>query len=257
MSYPILIPTAEPFFFPGGPNGCLLIHGFTGTPKEMRGLGEYLAEQGHTVFGARLFAHATRPEDMIRSRWRDWVANVEDGWHILSGCTERVFVIGLSMGGILALLSASYQPVAGVVAMSTPHHLPKDPRLPFIKQIGHFKRFLAKGAPNWYDHEAYREHVSYPADPTRAYAEVRDLLVEMRAGLPRVNAPALLIYSRNDPTVQASDGHMDQIYNKLGSRDKRTLWVEISGHVITRDAARQTVYKAVADFVSQISKENL
>ncbi len=132
MSYPRLIPSAEPFFFPGRPTGCLLVHGFTGAPKEMRWLGEYLAGQGHTVLGVRLSAHATQPEDMIRSRWWDWVASVEDGWAMLSGCTERIFVIGLSMGGILALLSASYQPVAGVVAMAVPHHLPQDPRLHFI-----------------------------------------------------------------------------------------------------------------------------
>ncbi len=74
MSYPRLIPTAEPFVFPGGPVGCLLVHGFTGTPKEMRWLGEYLAGQGHTVLGVRLAGHATQPEDMIRARWWDWAA---------------------------------------------------------------------------------------------------------------------------------------------------------------------------------------
>lgn len=223
----------------------------------MRWLGEYLADRGHTVLGVRLSAHATQAEDMIRSRWWDWVANVEDGWAMLSHCTERIFVIGLSMGGILALLSASYLPVTGVVAMATPHHLPQDPRLPFIKLISRFRRFLAKGPPAWYDREAYSEHVSYPADPTRAYAEVRDLLVEMRAGLPRVSAPALLINSRNDPTVKASEGHMEKIYSSLGSPNKQTLWVENSGHVITRDAARQTVFQAVGEFVSRISEESV
>ena len=257
MSYPRLIPSAEPFFFPGGPVGCLLVHGFTGTPKEMRWLGEYLAGQGHTVLGVRLSAHATQPEDMIRSRWWDWAASVEDGWSMLSHCTKKVFVIGLSIGGILALLSASYLPVAGVVAMATPHHLPTDPRLRVIKLLSHFWRFIAKGPPDWVDLEAYREHISYPADPTRAYAELRDLLVEMRAGLPRVSAPALLIYSKNDPTVKAGDGHMEKIYDGLGSCIKQTLWIENSGHVITRDAARQTVFQAVAGFVSEISEERV
>ena len=41
-----IIPTAEPFFIPAGPTGCLLIHGFTGSPKEMRWMGEYLAREG-------------------------------------------------------------------------------------------------------------------------------------------------------------------------------------------------------------------
>jgi carboxylesterase len=66
---PQIIPTAEPFFFPGnGQNtriGCLVTHGFTGAPKEMRWLGESLNRQGYTVCGIRLTGHATRPEDMI------------------------------------------------------------------------------------------------------------------------------------------------------------------------------------------------
>jgi carboxylesterase len=255
MNAPRLISTAEPFFFPGGPKGCLLVHGFTGTPKEMRWLGEYLIARGHTVLGIRLAAHATQPEDMVRSRWWDWVASVEDGFAMLSQCVEQVFVIGLSMGGILALLSASFQPVAGVVALATPHHLPKDLRLPFVKLLSRFHPFMTKGPPDWYDAEAFREHVSYPVSPTRAYAELSELLEKMQAGLPSVSAPALLIYSRNDPTVKASDGHMEKIYDSLGSQNKQILWVENSGHVILRDADRQIAFQAIGDFVNNISAE--
>jgi len=42
----MIIPTAEPFYFPGNKIGCLLVHGFTGTPKEMRWMGEYLGSSG-------------------------------------------------------------------------------------------------------------------------------------------------------------------------------------------------------------------
>lgn len=250
---PILIPTAEPFFFPGGRTGCLLVHGFTGTPREMRLLGEYLSAEGHTVLGIRLAGHATCSEDMIRSRWRDWLACVEDGYHLLSGVTERLFVMGLSMGGILSLLFASQYPVTGVVAMSTPHHLPKDPRLPFIKLLSLVQRFTPKGPPQWVDMQAYAEHVSYALEPTRAYAEVRDLLVEMRAVLPRVTTPVLLIYSRQDPTVKAEDGHAEAIYHALGSQDKKILWIENSGHVITRDQQRLQVFQAAVDFIRRVS----
>jgi carboxylesterase len=254
---PFLIQTAEPFFFPGSRIGCLLVHGFTGTPKEMRGLGEHLAEQGHTVLGVRLSAHATQPEDMFRSRWWDWLACVEDGWHLLSGCTDRIFVLGLSMGGILSLTFSSYMPVAGLVAMATPHHLPSDPRVPFIKPLSLIQRFIPKGPPQWHDPEAYQDHVSYPADPTRAYAEVRQLLERMRLGLGRVNCPALLIYSKADPTVTAAEGHMEKIHAELGSQDKRTLWVENSGHVITRDADRLVVYQACGEFIRRVSQEGV
>ncbi|MBN1146746.1 MAG: alpha/beta fold hydrolase [Anaerolineales bacterium] len=251
MKEALITPTAEPFFFPGSRTGCLLVHGFTGTPKEMRWLGEYLAQQGYSVLGVRLAAHATRPEDMIRARWRDWLASVEDGWNLLSGCCERIFVMGLSMGGMLALTFAARFPVAGVVAMATPHHMPPDPRVPFIKLISIFKPLLPKEPSHWYDPQAYEQHADYPVDPTRAYIEVRDLMGVMRAALPQVTAPALLIYSKNDQTVTAQEKHMEQIYAALGSQDKQSLWVENSSHVITEDAARLEVFQAVADFVAR------
>ena len=50
MKQNFIIPSAEPFYYQGNKIGCLLIHGFTGTPKEMRLMGEYLANQGYTRF---------------------------------------------------------------------------------------------------------------------------------------------------------------------------------------------------------------
>jgi len=250
----MLIPTAEPFFFPGNQTGCLLVHGFTGTPKEMRLLGEHLASTGYTVLGVRLFAHATKPEDMLRARWQDWLAGVEDGWHLLRGITEKIFVIGLSMGGALSLVFASRFPVAGVIAMATPHHLPNDPRVPCIRLISMVKKYIPKDPPRWSDMEAYREHISYQVEPTRALIEVRDLLKEMRVALPKVTAPTLLIYSKNDPTITPDEKHMEMISAGLGSRIKQTLWIEQSGHVLTRDRQRQTVFEAVNHFIKEIDR---
>src|SRR5512140_2984466 len=107
---------AEPFLLPGGETGCLLIHGYTGTPFEMRMLGDFLAQAGYTVLAPRLSGHATQPEDMLRGRWQDWQASVEDGLNLLKGCTERQVVMGLSLGGVLALLTAARFPVSGVVS---------------------------------------------------------------------------------------------------------------------------------------------
>ena len=92
----------EPFFGLGdgtnGSVGCLLIHGFTGTPFEMRGLGEWLAGEGYTVLGPRLTHHGTTAADMNRSRWWDWYYSALDGWHLLNQICDEVVVVGLSMG---------------------------------------------------------------------------------------------------------------------------------------------------------------
>ena len=47
-------PEHETFTLPGGRPAALLLHGFLGTPAEMRGLGEALHEQGWTVYAPLL-----------------------------------------------------------------------------------------------------------------------------------------------------------------------------------------------------------
>ena len=243
---------AEPFFLPGDKIGCLLVHGFTGTPNEMRSLGQALNQVGHTVLGVRLFGHGTQTEDMIRARWWDWLASVEDGWNLLSKITDQIFIMGLSMGGILSLIFSARYTVTGVVAMSTPHHLPKDPRLPYAKLISHFVPFIPKGEPDWHDQEAYQQLVSYKKDPTRSFAELITLIEEMQHSLNKINAPVLLINSKGDQTVKAEDHHQEMIFAALSSKDKSTLWVENSGHVVTCDSARQQVHQACVEFVERV-----
>ena len=250
-----IIATAEPFFFSGSKTGCLLVHGFTGTPKEMRRMGEYLAEQGYSILGVRLTGHATRPEDMIRSRSTDWMASVEDGYHLLRGLADLIYLIGLSMGGVLALLMSTQLDVKGVVGISTPYRLPKDWRLNYIEFLSLFQSYLpkAKSSPGsgWFDQEARKEHVSYPQNPVRSIGELNKLTAQMRDTLPQVKAPVLLIHSKEDKNVLPEN--LDNIFSGLvNTRDKTKLFITNSGHVITSDAERVHVYKTVAEFISRI-----
>ena len=246
----LILPTAEPFFLPGDETGCLLVHGFTGTPKEMRWLGEYLNAAGRTVLGVRLAGHATSMDHMARMRWPDWLASVEDGICLLSGVTRRIFVLGLSMGGVLSLLAAARYPVDGVVAMSTPYEMQPDWRLRFVRPISAVMPHVSKGAPDWRNPDAARDHVDYPYCPTRSVGELNSLLAEMRAALPSVRVPVLLVHSRQDAGVPPAN--MDNIYAHLGSSDKTKLWVENSGHVIIREPEREKIFKAALQFITRV-----
>ncbi len=251
----MIIPTAEPFFFPGNKTGCLLTHGFTGAPKEMRWMGEYLAEEGFSVLGVRLAGHATKPEDMIRTRYIDWMYSLEDGYHLLKGSVDRVVLIGLSMGGALSLLMASKLDVAGVFVMSTPYEL-KDPRVKYTKFLSRFTSYLPKTSEEpgatWVDKESWREHISYPKNPVRSIAELPLLLAEMRAALPKIDVPVQLVHSHNDTYVAGEN--MEKIYADLGTEDKKMMWVTESGHVIPREPAKAEVFPAAVEFVRRISK---
>jgi len=247
MKFPQTFPGAEPFFLSGSRCGCLLVHGFTGTPKEMRWMGEYLHSQGYTVLGIRLSGHATQPADLVRMRWWDWMASVEDGLNLLRSCCDRVFIAGLSMGGALCLLSAAHFPISGVIAISTPYQLPADWRLDFIRTIALFQPKVQKGASDWQNQAAAKDHLDYPFYPTRSIAEVEDLLINLRAALPRIQVPVLLAHSRSDQAVLPDN--MPKIYAALGTADKQMVWVENSGHVVIREPDRQKVFNAAHNFI--------
>ena len=249
-----ILPGAEPFFFPGGRTGCLLIHGFTGTPFEMRELGQHLAKQGFSVLAPRLFAHATSQEDLHRARWPDWVASVEDGYDLLRGVSDRIIPVGLSMGGVLTILAAARFEVSGAVFMSTPYN-PPDARMPLLHTVAPllslFWRFNPKGASDWHDEPARASHLEYPAHSVRGAAELYGLLLEAQRALPQVRCPVLIVQSRQDASVPWQDAEL--IYDHVGSGDKQILCLDDSGHVVTRDAERKRVFEATAAFVRRVS----
>jgi carboxylesterase len=250
-----IIATAEPFLFPGSKTGCLLIHGFTGAPKEMRWMGEYLKKKGYSVLGIRLAGHATQPEDMIQSRWTDWTASVEDGFQLLHGLADHIYLIGLSMGGILALLMSTRLDIKGVVGISTPYHLANDWRLNYVEFLSIFQAYLpkVKGQPGsgWVDQEAREGHVSYPQNPVRSIGELNKLMTNMRVVLPKVRVPVLLIHSKEDKYVLPEN--LELIYRELVNvQDKAKLYLTNSGHVVTRDAARLQAFRAVAEFIRRV-----
>jgi carboxylesterase len=253
------LPTAEPFFFPGmKPTGILLTHGFTGSPKEMRWMGEYLnRELGCPCLGVRLAGHATRPEDMIRSRYEDWLASVEDGYHLMRGVADRVVLVGLSMGGALSLINATRLQVAGLVAMATPYGLPPDWRLNYTEILSKFVPYLPKSkdppGTGWVDKEAWHGQVSYPENPLRSIGELKKLLDLLRESLSNVTAPTLLIYSQDDKYLPlGSLASMEYIYTHIGASRKEKLVLSGSGHVIPRDAQREQAFAAAAKFIQSL-----
>ena len=109
-----------PFFFEAGSDAAvLLIHGFTGTPYEVRGLGLALAEAGITARGIRLPGHESSEALNCATR-DDWRRAVRAAFLDLKDRYRHVGVAGLSMGGLLSL------------------DLAADPQLPVeaVEQVG-------------------------------------------------------------------------------------------------------------------------
>jgi len=219
-------------------------------------MGEYLHQRGYTCLGVRLAGHATCPEDMVRSRWTDWTASVEDGYQLLRGVSADIFLAGLSMGGVLSLLMSTRLAVRGVIAMSTPARLPRDYPIWLLELISLFRKYQPKTdetpGSGWFDQTAWQDHVSYSQNPVRSVAELKKLILAMRAELPKVSVPVLLMHSKDETYVLPDN--LDIIYDGLANASDRTkLTITGSGHVLTRDASREQVFKAAAEFIQRVS----
>jgi carboxylesterase len=240
-----VIPGAEEFYYKGGTTSCLLIHGFTGSPAEMRLLGEYLRDSGYTVLGVRLEGHGTSPEDMLRTDESHWYRSAEEGLLRLQREYEKVFVIGLSMGGILALKLASNYQVAGVVVLSAPIFISNN-KLPFLPVYRLFRTYESTSRKPLPVDAIYT--IAYDRTPLKCVTSLLNLIKTVKLRLAQVTAPALIVQSRAEHTVKPESA--EYIYKHLmNANDKKLLWLDTSGHIVTLDKERDNVFAAVGDFI--------
>ena len=254
---------AEPYLIPGGKTACLIVHGFNSSTRENRDMGKVLASQGFTVLGVRLPGHATSPADMRRVRWNDWLAAVEDGFNLLQGLSEHIFIMGQSLGGVLTMTAASRYPFDGVIGISTPYGLLQGwqaslARPGLLKFISLFVREIKKPPlsdnPDEIDERAPGVDLDpYPRYVTRALAEVLELVRQMQAGLPQISAPLLLIQGRHDAVVEKNA--MQLFGERVSSIYKETLWLENTGHVVTLSEERDLAFQAIAEFIRNTSEK--
>lgn len=236
---------AEPFLLPGGGHGILLVHGFTGSPSEMRLLGESLQQEGYTVLAPRLPGHGTSPSHMAQTGWQDWYGAVEDAYHFLLGLCREISVVGLSMGGLLALKLAAEYPVNKVAALSAPIYI-ADKRLKWLPLYRVVRQYVPKRRRHLNVDPIYS--VCYDRTPLSSLASLLEFIPRVDAVLPRLTAPLLIVQSKAEHTVcPRSASH---ILERAGSKEKKIVWLTRSGHIVTLDNERQTVFTVIAAFLS-------
>ena len=101
-------PEHQPFQFGDGSNGALLIHGFPGTPAEMRSIGGALAENGWHARCPLLPGFGTDIVNLAERRREDWLSVGQAEWEAVCANHEVCALVGFSMGGALALHLAQH-----------------------------------------------------------------------------------------------------------------------------------------------------
>lgn len=230
-----------------GSNGALLLHGFGDTPQTLRELARRLSAAGYGVYAPLLPGHGRNMKAFSESGADDWAATAKSALEDMRQRHRTVSVVGLSMGGALAVTLAAEEPgIPALVLIS-----------PYVEMPGMLR---AAASAHWlWDRFAGEINARHPRsirDPIErekslAYGAVTgsrlyELLKVVRRGrkaLARVRAPTLLIQSREDPRCSPRGAQV--ALKKLGAREKKLVWTQGAGHIITVDYGRERVYAEV------------
>jgi carboxylesterase len=241
-----VLPGAEPVDLPGGPVGVLVCHGFTGSPQSVREWAEHLASAGLTVVAPRLPGHGTRWQDMNRTRFADWYAEVERAFDELRGRCGTVFVMGLSMGGTLALRLAEErgEQLAGLVVVNA--------SLSTERRDARLLPLLARVLPSFpgIASDIKKPGVSelaYDRIPLKAALSLQRAWPVVRRDLHRITCPVLVFRSREDHVVEVVSGRM--LLEGLTGRQVEERVLEDSYHVATLDNDAPLIFGGSLDFV--------
>lgn len=233
--------------------GCVLIHGWAGSPAEMRPIADHLIGLGIDVLTVRLAGHGTSLWDLNRYTERDWVASVDRALDEYLREKDRVVVCGFSMGGLLALRTAATRAadprLVAVVALSAPVQFRRGPEARRAALRGLWQR-VRTGRPHSFKPDAADALVSYDVVGPRALLHLTRLMADTVPLLPRVHQPILIVQSLNDRTVPAFNAEI--VYRRVTSCEKHLTWVTESGHLLTVDYEADTVTEEVGEFVRRI-----
>ena len=242
-------------FNPESRHGVYIIHGFTNTTYEVKELAIYLSEQGFYTRADNLPGHGTTIEDCNRSHYTDWIEFVEQGVAEMASCCDNVYVIGISMGSVLALHLCSIFPVNAAVFASTVLDFKNNFNVRIMAPL--FHRFF----PSRLKKKTYLKNMrdsidffGYDAWPTAAVNEMRKLTNDVRDILPMVKCPSLVIHSERD--YLSPQSNISLVYDTIVSENKEKLIVKQAGHnLFASNPDQEVIFQKTGEFLKNNQRE--
>jgi len=245
-----IIPGAEPESIDGGPNGALVLHGFTGNPNSMKGVAHALAAAGFAVELPLLPGHGTSVADMLDTGWSDWLGAAEDALGKLQARVPgKVVVVGLSMGGALTCwLGSDHPELAGIVPINAVVTEPEGMSEGVKAMLDTGMEVMDGIGSDIADPDV--KELAYPETPLRPLLTLMDAAADFQSRLGKITCPVLIITSRQDHVVPPENS--DVLAESVSGPVER-MWLDRSYHVATQDFDKADIEAAVVSFAERVT----
>lgn len=234
------------------PIGVLLLHGFTSSIKTVDGLVPYLTNAKIPYRMPVLRGHGTRPEHLKGVTYSDWIDDAEDALSSLLDECRSVVVVGLSMGGLVALeLGIRHGArIAAVVAVA--------PALRFVNPLARFSVYMHyilryfPGPQSFTDPQRARANENYIKFPVKTFASLYQFSRRLENKLSLFTRPLLILQHRKAQVTSPKSATL--IYDKVSTPEKKIIWFEKSGHEMMQDCEKEKVFEAIMGFIRNRGK---
>lgn len=262
---------SEPLFVSGGLIGCLLLHGLSGNPADLRPLADELVTRGYSVSVPLLPGHGPTPEGTGPATARDWMQAVAQAHDALAATCEHVIIAGHSMGGLLAIADAVRRAPSALVLLGVPTFI-GDWRTRFLPVAKYIVRWWYPMAGVDFRDPQVRERMIEQAVgidlddpviqqqirrsvriPTNAIDHFFRLMRRTRPLIRAITVPTLIVHGRRDTT--ALPVCAEEIYRELQSASKKLVWFDAAGHQLIAGSERVAIVETIVQWIAEVVGE--
>ncbi|MEH7418101.1 alpha/beta fold hydrolase [Neobacillus drentensis] len=224
--------------------GCLLIHGFTGAPYEVEPLAEYLKKRTDWKFCVPTLPGHGTPSSLKGVQYQEWINHAEAELIKLIDSCDEVYLIGFSMGGMIASYLAAKYPVDKLILLSAAAFYVNPKQLALdIKEI-----IIDSLRGNLQDNELFlRYKRKITETPFAATLQFRRLVSFIKPLLHQVNIPTFIAQGESDGIVPPKSA--EYLFQAISAKQKMLTYIKDSKHLICHCEARDSLFSQVFEFL--------
>lgn len=199
-----------------------------------------------TVSGILLPGHGSHPRFLNRTAWTDWFNTVQDEIQYLHSSHDRVDVVGLSMGGLLAIYAGVHIPyLQSIITINAPiiNRFRLIALAPLLQRV--FPHFPKPKRTRSYLQG--KDRFAYKVYPLKALSSMLKLRELVKGEIAQLTTPILIIQAQQDESVDPRS--LEWLSQHIIKAPQDVMRLERSEHISTMGPELEIIADRVITFL--------